>query len=389
MSKLQTGVGPTCRPLNAGKPTGGACIVVLAKRTYVLNAYGVTGEPAAEQLPLRRLASFDGEPTDLLLEDTEAWPYKVRPDVVVHGHAYAYGTRQQVDAAVVVGGARRDLRVTGDRRCTRSFDGYVRFSDPEPFERMPLGYDRAYGGYDRGAEALNPNFFEAIGESLPTGTDPRTYSPCAYPRNRHGRGYYLARSTTPLDEVLLPNIEDPTDLLTHERFIVPNPLAWWRQPIPAGTTWLHAGYFARGVYLGMRPFWQPLPEALPEITRGYLAPRVRGIDLQQDVSWAFGMQNGASLGLQVPGLTGGQAIRLIGLHAEQRQLDVVVPAPPQISIRRRWQAAEEPAPVALHHAELRPDDGIMSVVWRASVDARRQLLPDELEAIPFSVRWQS
>jgi hypothetical protein len=389
MSRVQTGVGPTCRPLNAGTPTGAACIVVLAKRTYVLNAYGATGEPAPEQLPLRPAASFDGDANGLLLADTEAWPYKVRPDVVVHGHVYAYGTSRRVDAAVVVGAARRELRVTGDRRCLRSVDGHVRFSEPEPFERMPLGYDRAYGGYDHGSEALHPNFFEAIGESLPTGADPKTYSPCAYPRNRHGRGYYLSRSTTPLEEVLLPNIEEPTDLLTPERFVVPDPLSWWRQPLPAGTTWLHAGYFARCVYLGVRPFWQPLPEALPEVMRGYLAPGVRNIDLQQEASWAFGVQNGASLGLQIPGLTSGHTIRLIGLHPEQRQLDVVIPAAPQISIRTRWQNAEAAASVVLHHAELRPDDGIMTIVWRAAVDARRPLLPDELEALPLSVRWQS
>ena len=177
MSTVHTGISPTCRPLNAGTPSGAQCIALLAKRTYVMDAYrsdayGATAVPAAEQLPLRPNAVHDGEPTGLLLADTEAWPYKLRTDVVVHGHVYAHGTRRQVDAAVVVGATRRSLRVSGDRRCARSADGRVRFSEPELFDKMPLRYDRAYGGYDQGSEAALPNLFELIGPSLASSTDP-------------------------------------------------------------------------------------------------------------------------------------------------------------------------------------------------------------------------
>lgn len=388
MSTVHTGIGPTCRPLNANTPAGAPCIVVLAKRTYVLRPHGPADVPAAEQLPLRPGAIHDGDPNGLLLADTEAWPYKLRADVVVHGHVYAHGTRRVVDAAVMVGAVRRDLRVSGDRRCSRSPDGRVRFSEPEPFDRMPLGYDRAYGGYDQGSEATLPNLFELIGPSLPTGTDPRMYSLACYPRNRHGRGYCLARSSTPLEDVLLPNIEDPADLLQPERLLVHDPLAWWRQPLPAGTTWLHHGYFARCVYMGVRPFWQPLPDALPEFTRGYVPPGVRGIDVENGDAWVFGVQNGASLGLQVSGLTGGHPIRLVGLHPEQRELACVIPAAPQLFVRTRWRSAEQ-APVVLHHVELYPDDGVLTVVWRGAVEASRPLMPEELDALPFSVTWPS
>lgn len=388
MPTVHTGISPTCRPLNANTPAGTPCIALLAKRTYVLDVYGSTGVPAAEQLPLRAAAIHDGEPTGLLLADTEAWPYKLRTDVVVHGHVYAPGPRRQVDAAVVIGPNRRDLRVSGDRRCARSADGRILFSEPEPFDQMPLGYDRAYGGYDHGSEAAVPNLFEMIGPSLAEGTDPKTYSLCCYPRNRHGRGYYLASSTTPIDELLLPNIEDPADLLTPDRFIVPNGLAWWRQPMPAGTSWLHHGYFARCVYVGIQPFWQPIPDALPEFARGYLSPDVRGVDVLRGDTWVFGVQNGASLGLQVAGLTGGHVIRLIGLHRELRELGVVIPAQPTMIVRTRWRAAEL-APPVLHHVELYPDEGVFTVVWRGAVEASRGLLPDELDALPFSVEWPS
>lgn len=381
-------VGPTCRPLNANTTAGGPCISLLAKRTYVLDAYGSAGVPAKEQAPLRSNAIHDGDANGLLFADTDAWPYKLRTDIVVHGHVYAHGTRRQVDAAVLVGAMRRDLWVTGDRRCARAANGAVLFSEPEPFDRMPLGYDRAYGGYDHGSEAMHPNLFEAIGDSLPEGTDPKTYSLCSYPRNRHGRGYRLASSSTPIDEVLLPNIEDPADLLRPDRVIVPDPLAWWRQPIPAGTSWLHHGYFARCVYMGVQPFWRPLPDALPEFGRGYLPEDVRSIDVMRGDPWVFGFQSGASLGLQLSGVTGGSVIRLIGLHPELREVGVMIPAPPRMIVQTRWRAAEV-APAVLHHVELYPDHGVFTVVWRGAVEASRPLLPAELDALPFSVEWPS
>lgn len=388
MPTLLQGIGPTCRPLNANTPAGAPCISLLAKRTYVLDTYGSLGVPAAEQRPLRPLPIHDDGPSGLLLADSEAWPYKLRADVVVHGHVYAQGARRQVDAAVIVGGHRRDLRVSGDRRCGRSAHGRILFSEPEPFEQMPLGYDRAYGGYDRGSEAAVPNLFEMIGPSLPEGTDPKTYSLCGYPRNRHGRGYYLASSTTPIDELSLPNIEDPADQLTPERFIVHDPLAWWRQPLPASTTWLHHGYIARCVYLGVQPFWRPLPDELPEFTRGYLSPDVRGVDVMRGDAWVFGVQNGGSLGLQVTGLSAGHTIRLVRMHRERHELDVVIPPPPTLYVRTRWRAPEQVVPV-LHHVELHPDEGLFSVVWRGAVEAQRALMPAELDALPFSVEWPS
>ena len=76
-----TGISPTCRPLNANTPAGEPCIALLAKRTYVLDTYGSTGVPAAEQRPLRPLPIHEGDPTGLLLADSEAWPYKLRADV--------------------------------------------------------------------------------------------------------------------------------------------------------------------------------------------------------------------------------------------------------------------------------------------------------------------
>ena len=115
---------------------------------------------------------------------------------------------------------------------------------------------------------------------------------------------------------------------------------------------------------------------------------MRSIDVSRGAAGVFGIQSGASLGLQVSGVTGGHVIRLIGLHPEQREIGVVIPAQPTMMVRTRWRSAEV-APAVLHHVELYPDDGLFTVVWRGAIEAGRMLLPEELDALPFSVEWPS
>mgnify|MGYP003596986733 CR=1 FL=1 len=223
-------------------------------------------------------------------------------------------------------------------------------------------------------------------KNLPEDADLYGYSRCAYPRNRHGRGYLLRDTPEAIDGLLLPNLEDPHDLLTPEAVVVRDPLAWWRQPLPAGTSWLHYKYFARYVYLGLSPFWRPLDDSLREFERGYLPRHVRGIDPTRGDPAVFGLQNGASLGLQVPHLRPGEIVALTHLHPRAREVRIAVPAAPVMSVRTRWRPAERLAPV-LHHIEIHPDDDLVTVVWRGAVNADRALMPHELDALPLRVEW--
>jgi hypothetical protein len=71
---------------------------------------------------------------------------KTTTDVLVIGHAYAAGGRHTtgMDVAFRVGPLEKVLRVTGDRAW-----GVSGQSGPEPFVKMPLSYERAFGGGDR------------------------------------------------------------------------------------------------------------------------------------------------------------------------------------------------------------------------------------------------
>jgi hypothetical protein len=113
--------------------------------------------------------------------------------VVLLGHAQARHARhRELTVTFRVGPAVKQVRVTGDRVWVRTM-GSVRATEPLPFSRMPLCYERAFGGWDRSSP------------------DPASHT--FHPRNPVGTGFRSPQS--PFEEGLrLPNLEDPADLLT-------------------------------------------------------------------------------------------------------------------------------------------------------------------------------
>ena len=191
--------GPTAMQLSASLPHHGHPILaVLAKRTYAISPWGIC-EPAPEQLALRIAPVFDPARRDLFIADVETYPWKELTDVVVRGHAYPGDSPTEVRAEVIVGQFAKALAVCGDRRCARAPDGRIRFSEPEPFERIPLEYDRAYGGWDQPTEALRGHPLAALAPYIQENTDLHAYSPFVYPRNRHGRGYVVEATARGLE----------------------------------------------------------------------------------------------------------------------------------------------------------------------------------------------
>ncbi len=125
----------------------------------------------------------DPETSSLKYEPQIAF-IKPATDIVLIGHAYAprVGTAH-VQVGLKVGAVQKIGIVFGDRRLlSRS-----RVSAPEPFERIPLIYERAFGGWDR--------------------RDPDPEKHRCEERNTVGRGF---RDSSRMfdDEFLLPNIED-------------------------------------------------------------------------------------------------------------------------------------------------------------------------------------
>jgi hypothetical protein len=117
-----------------------------------------------------------------------------------------------------VGPLKKGVRVVGDRAFFKTLGG-VGMTKPVPLERIPLQWERAFGGWDRS----NP--------------DPARHA--FEPRNPVGLGY--RGSGTRFEEGLrCPNIEDPARLFK----------GWGDHPPPAGFGFLSQSWEPRTKYAG-------------------------------------------------------------------------------------------------------------------------------------------
>ncbi len=93
---------------------------------------------------------FRGDPqSSSLLYDTDLPHKKHATDVLVFGHAYAPQKKpiKSIKVALKVASINKVLQVTGDRVWADT-PGGVSMSFTKPFLKMPIDYERAYGGMD-------------------------------------------------------------------------------------------------------------------------------------------------------------------------------------------------------------------------------------------------
>lgn len=111
---------------------------------------------AESQTPPLRAATWSGEPgTSSLLDDVDL---QVRrgTDVLIRGHACAPAGRhvRELDVGWRVGSRSKSVRVHGERRWVRRpGSSHVVPGPANAFERVPLVYERAFGGFDPKAPA--------------------------------------------------------------------------------------------------------------------------------------------------------------------------------------------------------------------------------------------
>jgi hypothetical protein len=152
-----------------------------------------------------------------------------RFEVILLGCAHGPGGAEVLrrTVAMSLGNVRRELRVTGDRVWQVGADGLV-MSDPHPFTRMPLTWDRAFGGTARvelgpGVTILVPDPINPAGR----GFDPlRALGPGA---NALGLPEGYPRLLEPR---LLPNVEAPETPVRRPED-TPAPACW--ATLPAGS----------------------------------------------------------------------------------------------------------------------------------------------------------
>lgn len=178
--------------------------LVAVKATFDLLADGST-RLAEEQLPVLRMSEPRGEEGKSSLRyESDLLGVKPGTDVLVNGSAWARQGRRALSTDVLlrVGPIHKQLRVFGERRWARSIVGLPKISEPEPYESMPIVFERAYGGWDRGAADPAEHRLEA--------------------RNPVGTGF-ATRAAHAIGQAL-PNVEDARHLIS----------AWDDRPAPAG-----------------------------------------------------------------------------------------------------------------------------------------------------------
>jgi hypothetical protein len=193
--------------------------VVVVKGTFEIHDDGTTSV-AGKQLDVFHAAKFRGDPgNSSMLYDLDMVPLKPTTDVLLNGCAYTVRgrDRRSVEVSLSVGSINKTIRVTGDRVWERRLSG-VSATEPQSFDKLPIVYERAFGGRD------------------PEAADPERW-PCER-RNPIGVGY-----ASKLDYLIgtpLPNAEQPSHPIN----------AWNDRPTPAGFTALPPNWMPRASFAG-------------------------------------------------------------------------------------------------------------------------------------------
>ncbi len=365
----------------AKDPDGDQIISVLAKRTYDLLGDGSLA-PSEEQLDLVIEEEYEDKenlPGTVPAAELDVMPYKMATDVVLTGKAHAPNGQKvkELKTAVIVGNRAKIIQVFGDRKMEITRAKRLRFTEPEPFESIDLTYWNAYGGVDPTIVRPEPaTIIELI--------DAVTYEerPGVYPRNPVGTGYVVAEDEKLVDGCPLPNLEDPTNLLTPEMIVLRKPEIWWRQPLPQSFGWFHQGWYPRATFAGLVPFFPP-PDHLddfPEVRLG-LVPKGQSQRLKEAPieEWIdFRLINGASPGLIMPYLNGDEKISLVGMYPNGDRHFALPGEQPQILIRFAKEILK--VETRLHTVYIDKEEDKLFLVWRGSARTPR-MLPDKLPTL--------
>jgi hypothetical protein len=308
-------------------PDGTERIVVVVKGTFDMPASGGVLSLAEEQLDFVHADTFTGEPGEsATLYETDFAPIKPHCDVLLIGAASApYGQPvTSLQVGMRVGDLVKQFEVIGDRYWTSGL-GDPRPSSPRPFTRIPLTYDRAFGG------------------GAPSPRDPSLKN--AFLANPVGIGYFEG---SPESEILgqpVPNTQDPSDPVVSPRRSY-QPMAFG----PIGRN------FAARVPLAGTYDEHWLQEVCPFLPADFDNRYYQSAPVDQQMRYP----------------SGGEIVQLVNLTA--------TPLPP-------CQLPDLGLPVEITHVEgqrneraavvdtivLEPDAARVTIIWRTSQPLRRNI----------------
>ena len=287
---------------------------------------------ADEQIPVSFADEHHGDPeASSVRAPSDLCLGKPGTDVVLIGSAWAPAGRPtwSADVSLTAGPVTKTVRVFGDRVWDSGPAGSS-VAPVAPFVRLPLIWERAYGG-----------------------TDETDRGPVVEPRNPVGCGFRAPRSTRPVAGLPIPNLEDPAALITSPRD-TPRPACF----APVASHWEPRRLFA-GTY---DEEWQ----------------KSRSPYLPHDFDPRFFQV--APLGLTAPAyFQGGEWVDVRGATPSgllQFQLPAV-----RVRITYRLASGEQQRPAVLDTVVVEPDASRLTLVWRAALQCDKKALQTrEIEA---------
>jgi hypothetical protein len=300
------------------------CIVVV-KGTFSIGPDG-KAILAKNQAPFVYADLHNGDPgTTSIKYECDFAPFKPKTDVIINGHAYS-PTGKPIKERMVsleIGHLKKHIRIIGDRVWTR---GVFRLkpSRPVPFLKMPLGFDRAFGGSD--LSHPKPKY---------QGTEMR---------NPVGVGFHKNTSSKVIKGTPLPNLEDPRDPIRK----------WFHTPPPAGF-----GHLGRG--------WQPRVSFAGTYDDRWLKERFPFLPEDFDPQYF----QSAPADQQVPYFGGGEVIRCTGMTPVGTFMFIVPSV--EVPVVFRFHNREVPREPNLDTLLIEPDERRILLTWRTSVPVGRKL----------------
>lgn len=327
-------------------PKGEYILSVLLKRTYDIASDQIC-QRASEDEPLVTGDMPWGDPINTSIRyESDFVPYKLETDIIVNGTAYAPDGREteSCDAYVRLEQTQKTIRVFGDRAVHHASGAAPVFSDPKPFQTMPLRYENAYGGID-------------------VYSDDNFKYPCPY--NLMGKGFVVGNTAKSLEHVQLPNLEDPAFLLTPDTLCLEDYQRWETQPMPAGFCCYPKTWWARAQLIGVMPADREYEQ---EMRKQYaqLVPKEQRAAYEDngfdDMDFKF--FNAASPGLSAPYLSGGERVHTSNLSPEGKLRFKLPSDSPAITLD--IGQGEMETDVVMHTVLMRMDEKKMDITWRAA-----------------------
>lgn len=292
-------------------------VLAVVKVTFTIGDDGKCAI-AKEQQSITYADEYYGEPgLSSVRYESDFALHKPATDVVVNGTAYAPGGEpaRVVDVSLTVSTIRKTIRVFGDRTWEAGHTGGFTPSPPKPFLKMPLIYERAFGGPDRcqgqaGTETANPV----------------------------GIGFH-AHSHKGIEGSRLPNLEHPA-------FLIHSPLD---TPLPVGFGFMARNSRPRCSYAGT-------------YDQAWLDNRFPFLPLDFDDRYF----QGAPEDQVCPYLRGGERVRLTSLTPEGL-LEFALPRPEVFAdVLHANSEQEESLNPVMDTVILEPDQRRCILTWRAS-----------------------